>query len=1759
LIKGKDSVLFQEEADEKNLVAMHNLTAENLIHAERMGGLAVPSLSIGKKEHPLEGFGEITLIGSKELVDPKKASNKAFNADIYSPRYPSVRYSFDPKSLKEASESAAKEERDLGRSLGSDLDSGSFQQKGMEALYRSPILMLKYLRSIGQDVEIPRKKVASEYLRLNPDIERFVENWNPPSGLYENKEFIAEYAKLRQAVMDDARDKSLAAGNTQEEADHDAKMYGDLWYEDDGTPNYNIIRQLMNESSQKKEAGHPDYYAAERLIGDIIRPISDDFHKWVDQNYSDIIGKEQLYNGEDRNYNARYLPHTLENVVRVMKRELQAGEGFNYGLGNIRASVAKRYSSIKAIQADRDKVMSKKDFEKAKEFTDQEFDDIINEAYKVDGKIGTGDRFTTVLIDGIKHGNIEKELKDYGFGAMDVDRINAFLSVLRDMPTEYFEAKIQRAVGLNEFSGAVVPIGTDDRAIRVLERNNIPFVKYDQKVEGDRARAIKELSEKSGVLFQGGQGENKENIKNPTEEGQPLYQSKVNPRAQVDLKGAKGKKIITLFKSADQTSLVHEGAHIWFKDMFDFVKSGKADEEYLQHYSTIKNWLGIEDDQPDLTVEQQERFAVGFESFLREGNAPIKTDLQAAFDAFRSWMKKIYQSPDMLGEKLTPEVKDFYARLLGGERAMTMDEIQAQQDQLMVDLKSYAKSFTAEEISLLERDVYMNELEAEPIRELRKYLIKSPKPTGAFNDSELAKKMRKITAGYLDAKELYKGEWQDLQHKVRFFFSTGGVPFDVAAQEWFSSHPRRHESSMQEADEFRQLIIDTFVTNSGRLAKLNAQNRAMNAVITASRSESKAVDLGDVSEEEILAWAKQNAERIVQENLVNPTPQDAAVKKFAITMKQWMRDREKASKEGFKAGVKETGDKYKEIVETLRWTIKDISRVKHEIKMYGNAFLPKGYGKKISDLMDAATDQQGLIKAFIRINEMHDQYVKDTAINKLRDLFGKIASNGSIDIGYQKKALDLMSDVELKNHSDETMARIAAMKDAVDRGVVDHVTPEMAEDIRILSKKNIKGLTLSQLNGYIEKLEQYLKLARVKLRVRGEGRRLWKDNKLRELAGGSKSLTTENEYRNYAQPTTLLERIDLFFNKMKNAADKVATAISPIDVMFDELDGGRGLFNGVNFRTFKSVLDARFGEFLDLEDSLQIPFIKMAQDLGLTTINFERIAIYATSVQEGGDVKLQASLSPEQYKQFKNIKLTEDEMAWYQKARQILDSTLPAVKKLMYEEYNAELEAVAGYFPFINDYEAMSEAELKDRFGAYSEMIMENGVYTKSRKNPEKGFTVKRVGGEQKVMLNAFDIMMKHTSDVAYFLKMTKDIRILSEIAEDPRYTEIAGDRGRAFVKSWLELMAKKGGNAAETKIAWLDTVRRNIGVGTLGFKLTSALVQPTSLADAAGRIGGDWVTRGVINITDPKWVKLIMQMPEIRRRAGDDPAYASFLTGLNGGDFIWMRKMQEAGMRPLQYLDMLSAMATAAGAYEKYMTESGQEIDFEKIDPVGMERAQIDVRRSQSSGFFKDAPLMTTKGGLTGNVSVDKALAQFNNFVMNRFSTLHEVKAEFKRGDIQMLANRATFLILSAIMIQGIRAGVAALKDLVIDDDKDYDWEKGILTEALGNIPIAGNLITSWVLGRNASIPIPAISAVADVMKASSGAFTAKKPVTKQKNIARLVGATARVLGFPSLELQDMAVRAIGTQEKKVGRRLKFKKRSKINRKTHRKISRNN
>lgn len=80
----------------------HNTSDKGVEVASNIGGIPMPSMAISKVAHPLESFGDVTLMAHPSMVTPSKDTN-VWSADTYTGRQPRGEEEFsDPKSVRNA-------------------------------------------------------------------------------------------------------------------------------------------------------------------------------------------------------------------------------------------------------------------------------------------------------------------------------------------------------------------------------------------------------------------------------------------------------------------------------------------------------------------------------------------------------------------------------------------------------------------------------------------------------------------------------------------------------------------------------------------------------------------------------------------------------------------------------------------------------------------------------------------------------------------------------------------------------------------------------------------------------------------------------------------------------------------------------------------------------------------------------------------------------------------------------------------------------------------------------------------------------------------------------------------------------------------------------------------------------------------------------------------------------------------------------------------------------------------------------------------------------------------------------------------------------------------------------------------------------------------------------------------------------------------------------------------------------------------------
>lgn len=145
------------------------------------------------------------------------------------------------------------------------------------------------------------------------------------------------------------------------------------------------------------------------------------------------------------------------------------------------------------------------------------------------------------------------------------------------------------------------------------------------------------------------------------------YNQSVNGMTEIM---SNGERIISIFKTADRSTFLHEMGHVFFDDIQKLASMENAPEQLVTDWNKLKEWSGWVDGENVDNTKAHEKFARGWESYLRSGEAPTK-GLQRVFRQFSKWLTRIYRSVQRLGGEVPSDIKDIMARMIA-----TQDDIE---------------------------------------------------------------------------------------------------------------------------------------------------------------------------------------------------------------------------------------------------------------------------------------------------------------------------------------------------------------------------------------------------------------------------------------------------------------------------------------------------------------------------------------------------------------------------------------------------------------------------------------------------------------------------------------------------------------------------------------------------------------------------------------------------------------------------------------------------------------------------------------------------------------------------------------------------------------------------------------------------------------------------------------------------------------------------------------------------------------------------
>ena len=847
-------------------------------------------------------------------------------------------------------------------------------------------------------------------------------------------------------------------------------------------------------------------------------------------------------------------------------------------------------------------------------------------------------------------------------------------------------------------------------------------------------------------------------------------------------------------------------------------------------------------------------------------------------------------------------------------------------------------------------------------------------------------------------------------------------------------------------------------------------------------------------------------------------------KREDVLLRKQVRDQAKGSRFGYRAGVRETRES---ILTSLREERQEIKEVKKQIIEYIKQSLPVKDRGKFLTMVANAKNQRSLIKAFARIDIVAEVSVKKRLNQEIIKIFKRAMKSMNVAVDYKTKIRLALNEYENKGHTKRLIQRLEATRKYIDgrleAGEDVEIPQRVLRALQILGRKPLKEMTVPELEGILNEISLLEHLGKTKWKSRRE---LYKAEQGAIKDSVIKNIVPIETLKKFeplpAERLTKSEKIKNFVINSVNIYRGVGRALMPMDVVFDIFDGSRGTYDGVVTRLIKKPIDANFNSFMDSKDSMQNPIIELAVKLRLEQSNYERIATIAVSEQKNGFGKLERIGITE--KDVAKIKLTKEEQELLDKMREVMDKSFPKIQDLMKELYNVDVNKVEDYFPFMTDWKAMEEIRVNER------MVFPT-------KKVEMGFTKSRTGiGDQRLNLNAMTVFLKHSENVAYLLETGRTTKMLFEIINSKEFRDAAGNAGQAMALDWIDTIARKGGVAGNMQIGWLDSLRRNLSAGVLGYKLSSIAIQWTALIDGMGIIGPQWGLKGTQSfLTSKEWRKFILQFPELRERMGGETAIKEIIN--NGVEKSFLERLQVKGFVPLQFIDSITASSVAVGAYQQKMSEMGKAIELDKKpNKEALEYTQLVVRRTQATALFKDVPLAISKGTAIGNRSIARLILQFQNFLLFRWSRIRHdaIRVGITTKNPKKAANVLAWIIISSFAAVLTRVGVNKLIDFLTgsDDDRDEDIIQKLMSELAGTVPFVGNLIGIWIYG-SAAIPVEQMTL--EAISGLSSAMNGKKPDTRKKGWIKFIGSMLALGGVPGAFQAKQVLRKT-VEEKKGG-----------------------
>lgn len=502
----------------KELVAVHNLTEQNLREALQLGGMPSPSIAVVKAREGHTKYGPVSLVFGSDTIDPMvDKANRVYGADAWTPTRPGVEYEVNYDAMRDFENRVY--EASWEAFDGKFVNSAAVQRAGVDEasslsreelaqkMQRDTGVQLAYLKDKGITVEPVYRMEQEQFDSIGNDALEAVIRHTGEAQLKEAFEGgdIDRLDKLADAAAD-ALEEKYTHGALEGQNKRWMLRINKLRNENRGRL-YQMLEhayKMVTDTSAGKQT--LDVEATRNAVRE--KAPEQKVEQWVYDKLEGVLGEKGIRNekepftpsGKKRSFAQLHNPYTLENLVKAMNSQNARGQDvWGVSASTLMSTTTAEYKNLDEVRADKGRLqqMPEAEYKKLLEDADSQIEQVIRMLRKEttphsDNSFEEQEILGEILLRAAQGKHTAAAIgkafakEDYVISKDAAQRILALYKDVAKIPTGYFEAKPQRAVGFDEVRAAILPDNASEALVQQLKDAGVPVQLY--KAGDDEAR-----------------------------------------------------------------------------------------------------------------------------------------------------------------------------------------------------------------------------------------------------------------------------------------------------------------------------------------------------------------------------------------------------------------------------------------------------------------------------------------------------------------------------------------------------------------------------------------------------------------------------------------------------------------------------------------------------------------------------------------------------------------------------------------------------------------------------------------------------------------------------------------------------------------------------------------------------------------------------------------------------------------------------------------------------------------------------------------------------------------------------------------------------------------------------------------------------------------------------------------------------------------------------------------------------------------------